>query len=1089
MKKEINLHGTWRFQLGERATESFLKPLPNEIEIPGILQSQGYGDEVTTDTPWVQSLYDKLWYKREEYKYAQEDKTRVPFIAQPPKHYLGKAWYQKEFLVGKKDAGKDYVLKMECTRWKSCVWVDETFIGEETSLCGPHDYDLGTLKEGKHILTVCIDNSWQLPYRPDGHGVSDALGATWNGIVGNVCLEVVEPIHMKEVRVFSDIETKMVDFEIILMNKQDDPCMVEVEIDGSQSLTKQVLCKNGVNRYRFTIQYPEDTPLWDEFSPNLQTAIIRVNTSYGIEEREVHFGIRKIETKDGLFLVNGRPTYLRGTHFGGDFPLTGYPSTDINFWRNMIKKIQEWGLNFIRFHSYCPPEAAFVAADELGMYLHVECAMWNVFGKGLSMNEVLENESKKILHYFGNHPSFLMLSPSNEPGGDWYAPLSQWVKKVKEFDNRHIYTIQSGWPYPVKPADIEGTDYVYFHRSGYGIEPGGTIRNSKGWYGKDYRESLEGIKYPVICHELGQWCSYPDYNIIEKFTGYMYPGNYVVFRENMKAHGLLDQNKEFAFHSGKWQAEMYKEDLEANFRTPHVYGFELLDLHDYLGQGTALVGVLDAFWEEKGYIKANEFRNFCSATVPLLRIAKRVYANSEIVSCPLEFCHFDKEELQNVTVCWELRNSNGNVCREGNFENITLPLAKNIEIGTITFDLDGLKCPEQYSLHVYINGTNIKNSWMLWVYNLDDKLVEENNFLYTRSFEKAVEALKAGKKVILSPTADQLSFSCPPLAFKPAFWNSQMGPTWARGMGLLIDAQHPALKDFPTDTFQSWQWEKIMAGAKGINLEGMPLELHSIVQPIDEWNRNYRLGMIFECKVEQGSLLCVTADLENDLEGRPAAKQLRNSLWRYVESDQFNPQVCVPLGQLQNCFYPTTIMKRLLVQATLEEDPSMDLSNVMNGNPNTYCVTKPLGYPYHIMFSMKTKHTFEGFIYMPRQNQREHEGEIKAYEIEYKKDGIWTFLCQGEFLSSFDPKKIHFPHSVYTDGIRFIAKSGHEGKNFPRWTMTTEGWFMDIVENYEDKVMAIADLSLLCSDDLGEEIISRGIDTFESSTATQEIDN
>ena len=161
-----------------------------------------------------------------------------------------------------------------------------------------------------------------------------------------------------------------------------------------------------------------------------------------------------------MFYVNGRPTYFRGTHFGGDYPLTGYPSCEPEFWDRLMGRVKEWGLNYIRFHSYCPPDAAFAAADRAGVYLQAECGMWNSFWDGCSMNEVLKEETEKILDAFGNHPSFVMLSPSNEPGGDWYSPLSAWVKEWKEKDGRRLYTAQSGWPYPMPPDKITGTDYA-----------------------------------------------------------------------------------------------------------------------------------------------------------------------------------------------------------------------------------------------------------------------------------------------------------------------------------------------------------------------------------------------------------------------------------------------------------------------------------------------------------------------------------------------------------------------------------------------------------------------------------------------------
>lgn len=397
-----------------------------------------------------------------------------------------------------------------------------------------------------------------------------------------------------------------------------------------------------------TLNYPSDTPLWDEFDQGLHNFIVTLssisNALQGemqssitqlplqskemvsqfskvvLQTKEVTFGFCRAEVKDGHFVINGRNTYLRGTHFGGDYPLSGIPDCGSAYWDKIMKTVKTWGMNFIRCHSYCPPEAAFEAADRAGVYLQIECDMWNVFAPDAQMNNVLWEETKRILDTFGNHPSFLMLSPSNEPGGDWLMPLTDWVSKCHAYDSRHLYTIQSGWPYPMEPDKITGTDYFYFHRSGFGIQPGGTIRGPRGWNGGDYRESLKDISYPVICHELGQWCAYPNFDVIDKFTGYLQPGNFEIFRESARAHDVLGQNKEFVYNSGRQQVRMLKEDLEANLRTPYIYGFELLDLHDYLGQGTALVGILDPFWDSKGYVTPNEWRQFCDETVLLARI-------------------------------------------------------------------------------------------------------------------------------------------------------------------------------------------------------------------------------------------------------------------------------------------------------------------------------------------------------------------------------------------------------------------------------------------------------------------------------------
>ena len=107
---------------------------------------------------------------------------------------------------------------------------------------------------------------------------------------------------------------------------------------------------------------------------------------------------------------------------------------------------------------------------------------------------------------------------------------------------------------------------------------------------------------PAVVHEMGQWCVYPNFDEVRKYTGPLKPKNFDIFHDSLAEHGMLDQWRDFLRASGKLQALCYKEEIEAALRTPGIGGFELLDLHDFPGQGTALVGVLDPFWESKGYI-------------------------------------------------------------------------------------------------------------------------------------------------------------------------------------------------------------------------------------------------------------------------------------------------------------------------------------------------------------------------------------------------------------------------------------------------------------------------------------------------------
>ena len=1122
----IKQSGIWQFRLdpsdiGE-SEHWEQQEFTQTIEIPGILQAQGYGDKITKNTEWVQSLYDRRWYDREEYRIwekladhgtADEREISVPFLCQPPRHYTGKAWYRTTFCVKGEKNGWFYRLFMECTRWKTTAWVDGIRKGSAMGLCAPHEIDLGCLTAGEHVLTVCVDNGWQLPYRPDGHGVSDALGVTWNGMVGAVVLQEKPPVELHRMELYPDAGTMCVRVKLTVENHTDQRQNVGISVCpvcrknlcehgdnidwDTEWKTEQVWAEPGTNYFERMVFYPQDTLRWDEFTPHLERIAAKVTAE---DILEADFGFRTAETKDGLFQINGRPTYFRGTHFGGDYPETGYPRTDAAFWDNMMQVLKKWGLNFIRMHSYCPPEAAFEAADRAGIYLQIECGMWNNFTPGAEMTEILNRETERILQAFGNHPSFVLFSPSNEPGKRWPDVLLNWVSEWKKKDGRRLYTAQSGWPYPQEPKDIDGVDYVYFHRSGYGIEPGGTIRGRQGWNGRDYRKSLEGIRYPVICHELGQWCSYPDFQIIDRMDGYLQPGSYRIYREIAKEHGVLEQNPEFVFNSGRLQTAMYKEDLEANFRTPHMYGFELLDLHDYLGQGSALVGVLNTYWEEKGYVSAKEWREFCGPTVILARIPKKVYTTDETFSCTLELCHFGSGPLTGKALNWSFEAKDGEILQKGHFDCGQIPIGKGTQIGEVAVSLRDAKREGGYIFRTWLTGKGnagtvpggipdadaVTNYWNLWIYQAGSG-APAAGVVETENWEEALQELRDGKRVVFYPPLASLGYENPSLRFYPVFWNAQMGPSYARGMGLVCRKDHPALAGFETEAWGGWQWEEIMEHAKGICMEQFPKELKPIVQPIDDWNRSLRLGMVVECKVGAGSLLFVSAELKPNGEKRPAAAALRQSLLTYARSDAFSPEVSISEEMLLGLRFHPSVMKQWQVSAVCSDRDGVidaDLTPMLEGNPEQ--VFRAAGrYPFTIEFTMPKPHRIEGLVYMPRQNERQHEGDICGYCVEVWEQDGWKMAAEGKLCSSFAPKTIRFAETKTADRIRFTVRSGFASCEETRWISKEDGWYREYRSDWPD-IFSAAAIVFLTDELLKEEQAGDG-QPVHAGTATKEI--
>jgi beta-galactosidase len=376
-----SLAGEWRFAL-DRAdtgvTEAwFNRALPDRIKLPGVLQAQGYGNDIATDTPWVVALGDAWWKLQPaelREKFSQPGKVEVPFLSQPPKHYLGAAWYQRDFNHHASHAGRRLSLFLERTRWETTVWLDDKKIGSNNSLVAPHEYDLGIVAPGQHRLTIRIDNR-QIIRDPqnDGHGVdshaiSDALGSTWNGIVGKIELHDTNPVWIDDIQVFPNVARKSALIKVTVGNatgqagsgtlsvkwKRDyhshGSTAMNLRTHGSGSPASIPITwdANG-GRGEIEVALGPEAQTWDEFNPALQELAVILSGAGPSIIHMLTFGLREITWNDKDLVLNGRVVNLRTTHFGGDFPLTGHPATDVESWRKIIRACQAHGLNGMRF--------------------------------------------------------------------------------------------------------------------------------------------------------------------------------------------------------------------------------------------------------------------------------------------------------------------------------------------------------------------------------------------------------------------------------------------------------------------------------------------------------------------------------------------------------------------------------------------------------------------------------------------------------------------------------------------------------------------------------------------------------------------
>ncbi|MBW4889150.1 beta-glucuronidase [Mucilaginibacter sp. HMF5004] len=914
---QISLAGQWKFQidsLDKGVTDKwFSKKLKDVIKLPGSMTENLKGNDITLKTKWTGSIYDSsFYYNPRMAKYRQPGNIKIPFWLTPPKHYTGAAWYQKEVVIPANWKGQRIVLELERSHTETRVWVDDAEIGMQNTMVVAQNFDLGLkLSPGKHTITLRIDNRIKdINVGADSHSLTDHTQGNWNGVVGKITLTQGANIYFDDVQVYPDLKNKVAHIKMVIKGNKDAAGKITLSAKSFNTMqvvkvvpvTKSVSLKNGDTELNADLPMGSKVLTWDEFSPALYMLTAKLTTIAGTDEKQIEFGMRDFKAVGRHFEINGRPVFLRGTVNNCEFPLTGYANMDVPAWERIFNISKEHGLNHMRFHSWCPPEAAFIAADKIGFYLHVEGPSWanhgTSLGRNLPIDQFIYDETNRMAKVYGNYASFCMMAYGNEPSGKQEEYLGKFVNYWKAKDSRRLYTGAAvGGSWPVIPEN------EYMSRAGAvrGLSWGRDLPNSM----EDFNKGVSAFKVPFVVHEMGQWCAYPDFKEIKKYTGVYKAKNFELFQEDLADRGMGDQGEQFLMATGKLQALCYKMEIEKELRSSDISGFQMLSLNDYPGQGTALVGVLNAFWGSKGYITATQFSRFCNSVVPLTRIPKFVYTNNETFTANAELYNYSAGKLNSAKAVWRIKDEKGNILAKGDFAARTYDIGSCIPLGNISWPLASVKVPAMLNLEVAIDNTNYINDWNFWVYPAVKPEVKKDAVYYTTSLDKqAEEVLNNGGKVFLNAAGKVVKGKDVVETFTPVFWNTswfKMRPPHT--LGILCNPANPAFASFPTSYHSDVQWFDIVNKAQVMQLEDFPQGFKPIVQPIDTWFLNRRLALVFEAKVGKGKLIVSSANLAADMDdNHPASKQLYSSLQQYMVSDKFNPAYSVDLAVVKDIF-------------------------------------------------------------------------------------------------------------------------------------------------------------------------------------------
>ena len=913
-RSRISLEGNWGLQLDTAGTgiapDWLTKSCTDSLFLPGTTD-MGKKGTYNTDMTLTTSL-------SREYVFE------------------GKALYTKQVDIPEEWDGTSVRLVMERTK-PTTIWIDGKEVGANNDISTAQQYDLSSyLFPGTHTVAILVDNGKQaVPEKVYGssHAYSASTQTNWNGIIGDFYLESVPLCGIDDIQLYPDVAKKVVTARVTLRNpdkgvgkgilsfyaeawntdKQHKTPVQTIEVDWTKP------------EQEFELALGDKALLWSEFTPALYRLSVSLKTDQSVDTEQATFGLRDFKAKGRQFTMNGKVTFLRGKHDACVFPLIAHTAMDVETWRHYFQVAKQYGINHYRFHSWCPPEACFEAADIEGIYLQPELPVWgNIDIDDTELCDYLLKEGRNLHRAYSNHASFVMFGLGNEMSGE--EGLAMLIQTFKKEDNRHIYSSGSNnyLGFKGKQADedyfttcrVGREDDKQFNthaRASFSFADaydGGYLNHTYPNSEMDFSSANALCDVPIISHETGQFQVYPNYEEIKKYTGVLKPRNFEIFKKRLEEAGMIDQAHDFMMASGKWSALLYRADIEMNLRTPEWGGFQLLDLQDYPGQGSAYVGILDAFMESKGLIAPEEWRHFCSEVVPLFCTEKFCWTNDEALTGEVEIANYSESDLNGKQLSWTLTDSKQQVLDKG-----VLPLqvkqGELAKVGTLKPAIASVRKAEKVTLALSIDGTPYRNDYSLWIYPAADKEVAPSeDICVTDDLDAHLKYLTEGGKVLWFPSKDKHKDQTVGGLFQTDYWNYRMFRTICENLdrpvspgtlGILTDPGHPALADFPTEFHTNWQWFPIIKQSYPMILDRLSDDYRPIVQVIDNVERNHKLGLLFEFKVGNGKLLVCMSDLKA-VQDKPEARQFYRSILEYMESSAFAPSYSLSAKDLQDLF-------------------------------------------------------------------------------------------------------------------------------------------------------------------------------------------
>ncbi|MBR6186470.1 MAG: hypothetical protein IKQ41_09440 [Clostridia bacterium] len=787
--------------------------------------------------------------------------------------------------------------------------------GREAPLCrpanlaSPYVFEITGLATGRDEFAFLSDNSypsWPRDAIVYSSAASDETQTNWNGLLGFVRIRAEDGNFISGVRVYPDGDSVDVSVELDLAVDWRGGVRLQSEAfpEGALSVREEIGQKAGKRELWYPgLPLKKDVRRWDIEEGNLYDLTVSLS---GMESRTVSFGVRDFAARNGHFELNGRLLFLRGEANCAVFPLTGYPPMEKDAWKTILQKYRDYGVNCMRFHSHCPPEAAFAAADEMGMLMQPELSHWDPAHafETPEARAYYETEFREILRMLANHPSFVMLTFGNElhANEEGRAFMTSLLQKGRGWDGTRLYANASNPFYGSRGPDPASDFYTSANCGSLMLRatsagPSGWLNREKPDFTRNYDPGVGEIRrmadLPVFSFEAGQYEVLPDFDEIAGYTGVLSPENLRHIQKKVREKGLEKHWKRCVEATGESALLCYRAEIEAALRTEGLAGISLLGLQDFPGQGTAPVGMMNALLNPKpfDFARPERFRAFFRDQLPLLLLPRFTFSAGETLDAEIKIANYGKNALCGG-VAWTL--SGPGFSRAGALDTIAAPAGGLTSAGRLRERLDGIDAPARLTLTLRFAG--VSNEYPLWVYPEETAVCPQNVYECRSLNEKALRTLRAGGRVYLSPDSTEAALPHSiPAQFSPDFWSVCTFPSQAGGMGQLIDASHPIFRRFPTEPFNNWQW-RYLASQRAMIL---PEKIDAIITEMDSYAFLRPMAKLFECRCGGGRLLVSSLGL-HQLQSHPEARALQRAIYAYLGSDAFEPRQALPVPWIQS---------------------------------------------------------------------------------------------------------------------------------------------------------------------------------------------